>query len=45
MADSAQSSHLDASPLAAYDRGICRRTADRRWALARSGLADRSAVR
>jgi hypothetical protein len=45
MPDSAQSSHLDASPLTAYDRGISRRTADRRWAFARSRLADASAVR
>jgi hypothetical protein len=45
MRDSAQSSHLDASPLPAYDRGISRRTADRRWAFARSRLADPSAVR
>ncbi len=35
----------DALPLTAYSRGICRRTADRRWAFARSRLADASAVR
>ena len=45
MPDLAQSSHLDTSPLTAYDRGISRRTADRRWAFARSRLADASAVR
>ena len=42
---SAQSSHLDTSQLTANDRGISRRTADRRWAFARSRLADASAVR
>jgi hypothetical protein len=45
MPDSAQSSHLDTSPLTAYDRGISGRTVDRRWAFARSRLADASAVR
>jgi hypothetical protein len=45
MRDSAHSSHLDASPLTAHELGISRRTADRRWALARSGLADALAVR
>jgi hypothetical protein len=45
MPDLAQSSHLDTSPLTAYARGISHGTADRRWAFARSRLADASAVR
>jgi hypothetical protein len=45
MPDSAQSSHVDTLPLTAYTRGISRRTADRRWEFALSGLVDASAVR